>query len=111
EASLFEAHDPSSYGHGFARYPEVTDALAALRPRRVWDAGCGTGEGTFTLAPTAGEVVETTPSPWELLMARRRGRPHDRARTRAAPRRPRGLERRTPRARTGRLRALTAADG
>ncbi len=92
EAFVFESHDPSSMGCSFDRYPEVASAVAALRPRRLWDAGCGTGEGTFTLAPLAGEVVGTTPSPWELMMARGRGRPHDRARTLAFRERTRGIE-------------------
>src|SRR5262249_53181013 len=50
---------------------------------RAWDAGCGTGEGTWDLAAAlpGAQVVGTTPSPFELLMARRRGRPHDRSRT------------------------------
>jgi len=92
EAFVFEAHDPASMGCAFDRYPEVVAAVTALRPRRLWDAGCGTGEGSFTLAPLAGEVVGTTPSPWELMMARRRGRPHDRARTLAFRERTRGIE-------------------
>jgi SAM-dependent methyltransferase len=79
EAFVFEAHDPLTYGHALDRYPEVVEALG--RPKRVWDAGCGTGETSFSLARVAGEVVGTTPSPWELLMAERRGRPHDRERT------------------------------
>ncbi len=81
EAFAFELHDPASYGHALDRYPEVVAAIGALSPRRVWDAGCGTGETSFALARVASEVVGTTPCPWELLMARRRGRPHDRART------------------------------
>jgi chemotaxis methyl-accepting protein methylase len=57
---------------------------------RAWDLGCGTGESTISLARalacracgrTRVDVLGTTPSSWELLMATRRGRPHDRART------------------------------
>jgi SAM-dependent methyltransferase len=81
EAFVFEAHDPAAFGHALDRYPEVVAAIGALQPARVWDAGCGTGETSFALARVAGRVVGTTPSAWELLMAQRRGRPHDRART------------------------------
>jgi SAM-dependent methyltransferase len=81
EALVFESHDPPSFGHGAGRYPRVLERIAAFSPRAIWDAGCGTGETTFELARLAGAVLGTTPCPWELLMARRRGRPHDRART------------------------------
>ena len=81
EAFAFEAHDPPSHGQGAIRYPEALARVAELGPALVWDAGCGTGEITHVLARHAREVTGTTPSPWELLMARRRGRPHDRART------------------------------
>lgn len=92
EAFAFELHDPVSYGHGLARYPDALARIAKLAPprTRAWDAGCGTGEGTISLARTLAcrscaresvEVIGTTPSPWELLMARRLGRPHDLART------------------------------
>jgi SAM-dependent methyltransferase len=81
EALVFEAHDPPSHGRGAVRYPGALARVAELAPGCVWDAGCGTGEVTHALARLAAIVIGTTPSPWELLMARRRGRPHDRART------------------------------
>jgi SAM-dependent methyltransferase len=92
EAVAFELHDPAANGCGFERYPDVLARIAATAPRpeaRVWDAGCGTGEGTHALAAALREgraraiVLGTTLSPWEVLMAERRGRPHDRARTEA----------------------------
>jgi SAM-dependent methyltransferase len=94
EALAFETHDHPAFGCSLERYPEVLARIARAAPRgivRAWDAGCGTGEGTYSLARALGcgacgrpsvQVVGTSPSPWELLMAERRGRPHDAARTR-----------------------------
>jgi SAM-dependent methyltransferase len=95
EALAFEAHDPRTHGCGFDRYPTTLERIAALGGERAWDAGCGTGEGTWDLAAAlpGAQVVGTTTSPFELLMARRRGRPHDRARTLALRARTDGLAR------------------
>ncbi len=91
EAFAFELLDPASFGCGIGRYPEELGLVAATAPRavRAWDVGTGTGEGALDLAlallqdrsDSSVEVVGTTPFGFEHLMAQRRGRPHDRART------------------------------
>ncbi|MBI3724573.1 hypothetical protein HY251_11555 [bacterium] len=90
EALVFEARDPPRSGESLDRYRETLERIAELAPSpcaRAWDAGCGSGETTFALACALARgreralVLGTTPCPFELLMAERRGRPHDRART------------------------------
>jgi SAM-dependent methyltransferase len=108
EAFAFEAHDPPSHGQGAVRYPEALARIAELAPALVWDAGCGTGEIAHAIARHAGEVIGTTPSPWELLMAQRRGRPHDRARTLAYRRATEGVT--NARFELGDLRRAPASD-
>jgi hypothetical protein len=90
---LFELFAPSRHGAALSRYPAAFAALSKALPERSglrgWDAGCATGEGTWELAHVlagrggAWAVVGTTPCPMELLMARRRGRPHDHERSAA----------------------------
>lgn len=87
---LFELCAPPAMGSELGRYGARPGEVAALAPPvdvlLAWDAGCGTGEGTWELAyalcarAARVDALGTTPCPLQRLMAERRDRPHDPAR-------------------------------